>query len=120
MNCNFLETEFFYHTHLNSQGVSDQGSPDDCLSWVVPLPSSSIEYSTDPVVTTAEQVSPQESPQPLPPDPSQSIPSDNGQYVLPPRSTLGILPKRYFPERIGKNSRYGVANFVQGNITKMT
>ena len=44
---------------------------------------------------------------------------DTGKYVLPFRSTRGIPAKRYSPEKIGKKSRYGVANFVQGNLTKM-
>ena len=30
-----------------------------------------------------------------------------------------MSPKRYSPEKIGKKSRYGVTNFVQGNLTKM-
>ncbi|XP_042051433.1 uncharacterized protein LOC121796705 [Salvia splendens] len=149
MNCNFLETEFFYHTHLSSQGESDPGSSPDYLSWVVPLPNSSIEDPTEPVVIAAEQVSPQESshsPSPDPPsmisevipepDPSENtvspnplspdfpeedntIDSDTGGYVLPHRTTRGIPPKRYSPEKIGKKSRYGVANFVQGNLAKM-
>ncbi|XP_042011703.1 uncharacterized protein LOC121760150 [Salvia splendens] len=36
-----------------------------------------------------------------------------------PRSTRGVPPKRYSPEKIGKKSRHGVTNFVQGNLTKM-
>ena len=75
MNYNFLETDFFYHTHLSSQGESNPGSSEstDYLSWVVPLPNSSIEEPTDPVVTAAEQGSPQESSHPLPSDLSQPI-----------------------------------------------
>ncbi|XP_047979007.1 uncharacterized protein LOC125220919 [Salvia hispanica] len=124
----------------------------DYLSWVVPLPSSSIEDPTDPVVVTAtEQVSPTIEPPPHPPlsnqpptisevisepntvessvipDPVDTEPreennaldGDTGKYVLPYRRTRGIPPKRYSPEKIGKKSRYGVANFVQGNLTKM-
>ena len=72
MNCNFLEIEFFYHTHLSSQGESDPGSS-DYLNWVVPLPNSSIEDLTEPVVTIAEQVSSPESSHPQPIDPPQSI-----------------------------------------------
>ena len=73
MNCNFLETEFFYHTHLGSQGESDPGSSEDYLSWVVSLPSSSIEDQPDPVVTAAEHVSSQESSHPLPSTPLPTI-----------------------------------------------
>ena len=149
MNCNFLGTEFFYQTHLSSQGESDPGSTVDYLSWVVPLSSSSTEDPTEPVVITAEQVLPQESSQPLtqnpPPTISEVIPDsepasvpistdpveteplveengidgDTGRYILPHRITRGIPPKRYSPEKTGKKSRYGVANFVQENLTKM-
>ena len=45
--------------------------------------------------------------------------SDTGKYILPYRTTKGIPSKRYSPEKIGKKSRYGVANFVQGNLAKM-
>ena len=149
MNCNFLGTEFFYQTHLSSQGESDPGSTVDYLSWVVPLSSSSTEDPTEPVVITAEQVLPQESSQPLtqnpPPTISEVIPDsepssvpisinpaetepqeevngidgDTGRYILPYQSIRGIPPKRYSPEKIGKKSRYGVANFLQGSLTKM-
>ena len=109
-------------------------------------PSPLIEDQTESVVTTAEQTSPQEPPQPLPSDLSppisevnpesrtknissvvtnsaegedNTVDSDTGKYILPYRSTRGIPPKRYSPEKIGAKSRYGVANFVQGNLTKM-
>ncbi|XP_042027316.1 uncharacterized protein LOC121774522 [Salvia splendens] len=49
-----------------------------------------------------------------------TVDGDTGKYVLPYRSTRGIPLKRYSPEKIGAKSRYGVANFVQGNLSKMT
>ena len=123
MNCNFLETEFFYHTHLSSQGESCPNNYEDYLSLVVPLPSSPIEDSTEPVVVTAaEQVSPQGPTHPPPtplPTISEVIPEPNvventvitdpvdtetqeenntvdgttGRYLLPFRSTRGIPRK---------------------------
>ena len=148
MNCNFLETEFFYHTHLNSQGESVPDSSMDYQSWVVPFPTSQIEDPPESVVTAAEQVSLQGPSHPPPcdspptiseviPEPTlespvisdtvdtepqeedNTIDGDTGRYILPYRITRGIPPKRYSPERIGKKSRYAVANFVQGNLTKM-
>ena len=73
MNCNFLETEFFYHTYLSSQGESEPGSSSDCLSWVVPLPNSSIEDLIEPIVIAVEQVLSQESSHPRSTDPSPMI-----------------------------------------------
>ncbi|KAH6756426.1 Calcium-dependent lipid-binding family protein [Perilla frutescens var. hirtella] len=35
-----------------------------------------------------------------------------GRYVLPPRSTRGVPPKRYSPDHTGKSSRYSVGNCV--------
>ncbi|XP_042019100.1 uncharacterized protein LOC121766938 [Salvia splendens] len=148
INCDFLETEFFYNHHLSSQGEksdSSQNNHGDCLSWFVSPPSHSIEDPPESVDTVAEQAPP-ESPQPRPSDPPQpvsevcqnlapevdttestnhaemednTIDGDTGRYVLPPRANRGVPPKRYSPEKIGKKSRYGVANFAQGNMTKM-
>ena len=74
MNYNFLEIEFFYHTHLSSQEESGPNNFEDYLSWVVPLPSSSTGDSTDLVVVTAtKQVSPQEPSHPPLTDPPPTI-----------------------------------------------
>ncbi|KAJ0589562.1 putative RNA-directed DNA polymerase [Helianthus annuus] len=40
-----------------------------------------------------------------------------GRYSLPPRSNRGVPPKRYSPERETRNSRYPVANMVNGNLS---
>ncbi|XP_057781185.1 uncharacterized protein LOC130999616 [Salvia miltiorrhiza] len=44
--------------------------------------------------------------------------ADNERYVLPPRSTRGIPPKRYSPEKFGKNSRYSIGGIAKGNLSK--
>ncbi|KAJ0455579.1 putative RNA-directed DNA polymerase [Helianthus annuus] len=39
-------------------------------------------------------------------------------YVLPPRSNLGVPPKRYSPERYSRSSRYPLANIAEGNLSQ--
>ncbi|KAJ0617795.1 putative RNA-directed DNA polymerase [Helianthus annuus] len=40
-----------------------------------------------------------------------------GRYSLPPRANRGVPPKRYSPEKETRNSRYPVANMVNGNLS---
>ncbi|KAH6773406.1 hypothetical protein C2S51_011810 [Perilla frutescens var. frutescens] len=73
MNCDFLETEFFYHHHLRCQGESPKLDP---LSWLL-SPSSSpemvltetvnrtVEIVTDTSVQTHEQSTPTNVPSPI-------------------------------------------------------
>lgn len=150
MNCNFLETEYFYHTHLSGQG--EMGNDDPLRWWTVPIPSPSSEEPTEEVNVVAEQV-PHTEESPLQhaasnssskmvsevhPEPSRvdivdasnaqsqedeeeitAIDGDTGRYILPPRSTRGVPPKRLSPEKINAKSRYSIANFAKVNLTKM-
>nr|GEV82312.1 putative ribonuclease H-like domain-containing protein [Tanacetum cinerariifolium] len=40
------------------------------------------------------------------------------RYVLPPRANQGVPPKRYFPEKVSRGSRYPMANIAKGNLSK--
>lgn len=70
MNCNFLESEFFYTTHLGRQGENSDitsSSDLDNLSWLVSKPNDSNEDPLEtPAVATAEHTSPPESPKSTP------------------------------------------------------
>lgn len=141
MNCDFLETEFFYPNHLSGQGENYRLDP---LSWL-PISSSSAEVvPTESVNRPAETIS-----ETLVVPDSLSVPDDNSpspvsevrndeeldnesistrqvnpeppteRYVLPPRSTRGIPPRRYSPKRIGRNSRYPVENVADNNLTNL-
>ena len=82
--------------------------------------------SSDPTVTESEVISSPHldssviiSDPPSTEEEDTSIDQDTEQYVRPVRSTRGIPPKRYSPERIGRKSRYSIANFAEANISKM-
>lgn len=141
MNCDFLETEFFYTNQPSGQGESDRDH-----SWLVYEPNQSfVDQQETPAVTTAEHTSslelpmysPIESPTPIsevtsePSEDEDVIPTntadseedntidgDTGRYILPPRSTRGIPPKRYSPERISSRSKYGVASLATRNLSE--
>nr|GEZ96749.1 putative reverse transcriptase, RNA-dependent DNA polymerase [Tanacetum cinerariifolium] len=38
-------------------------------------------------------------------------------YVLPPRSNIGVPPKRYSPEKTTRGSKYLMANIAEGNLS---
>lgn len=47
---------------------------------------------------------------------SNTIPTNT--YVLPPRSTRGILPRRYDPEFESRRSKYPISNIVESKLSK--
>nr|GEX17120.1 hypothetical protein [Tanacetum cinerariifolium] len=40
------------------------------------------------------------------------------RYVLPPRANRGVPPKRYYPEKVSRGSKYPMANIAKGNLSK--
>ena len=84
MNCNFLETEFFYHTNFSSQGESESEKTFDYLSWFVPRSNLSNEDSTEKVSTATEHVSTTEPSQPPPPDDPPQPVSEAPEVILDP------------------------------------
>ena len=140
MNCQFLESEFFYGSQLTSQGEENMI---DFLSWSpMPYTADPTENPTEPANIAPEQVlnniQPVERSDPpiTPPIPEVNntaieipvitdnspecypVDGDTGQYVLPRRINRGVPPKRYSPERRG-TARYSVGNIARANLTKM-
>ncbi|XP_071715107.1 uncharacterized protein [Rutidosis leptorrhynchoides] len=131
MNCDFLETEYFYTQHT-SQGETDFG---DAVSWL-DIPSSeevthhTTPQSPPPINTTVndlpdhtevntespditnhenlEEILQENSDQVYPENETQQ--QEPERYVLPPRINRGIPPRRYSPERTVSKSRYPMAN----------
>lgn len=132
MNCDFLETEYFYTAQPSAQG--EEITKTDPLSWLLEPVLSEIESTStqgDPIMVPSENK--EQSPEPVdctqspPPDvlevnispATPTIVSDNEtaaqetvvtppRYILPPRSTRGIPPRRYSPELQSPSSRYPV------------
>ena len=143
MNCDFLESEFFYNTQLTSQGEKSS----DPLSWL-PMPNVNIPTAAPPesTVPAAEQASHtpmqtvglSDTPT-IPPKSEVNIPSnqesssssnnddtetnaidgDTGRYILPDRINRGVPPKRYSPEKDRSRARYAIGNFAKANLSKM-
>ncbi|XP_071728976.1 uncharacterized protein [Rutidosis leptorrhynchoides] len=142
MNCNFIETEYFYNTHLTSEGKKEDN---DTLSWISWIPKSDNVQISNPNPESPNPSPELPNPDPVPnsnpelPNPSPESPtidqnetsSNNEQggqntstsaenterYVLPQRTNRGIPPKRYSPERKAQRSRYPMANIAQGNLS---
>ena len=164
MDCDFLETKFFFHNHLSDQGENTTVDP---LSWLIsPGLGLSEVVSTEPV---DEVTGPTMEPEPISENMEQQLdmdvstpelssllsensestevsitqnensnvelsdpllstvsvePTDQGvqpqeKYMLPPRSTRGVPPKRYEPEYQPRRSRYPVANVDRGSLSQM-
>ncbi|GJU67540.1 retrovirus-related pol polyprotein from transposon TNT 1-94 [Tanacetum coccineum] len=137
MNCNFLETKYFYSSQHSGQGEKECI---DTLSW---LSYSTHEggknhstqnespFSTQPEDPNASDA--QEAPNLIPEvsnthsspisEPIETTNNTSGQdttgrYVLPPRANRGVPPKRYSSEKVSRGSRYPIANIARGNLSE--
>ncbi|KAJ0666336.1 putative RNA-directed DNA polymerase [Helianthus annuus] len=116
MNCDFLETEYFYATQHTGQG---EKTTDDALSWIEWIPSS--EEVNHEAQRSSQSTSPEGSttnndPPNLVSEVEQSQ-VEPDKYVLPPRSNRGVPPKRYSPEKEARSSRYPMANVATGDLS---
>ncbi|KAH6807902.1 hypothetical protein C2S51_029010 [Perilla frutescens var. frutescens] len=166
MNCDFLESEYFYH-HLSRQGETtrESDSDSDSLSWLsMPMPSSVQSTGpTDEVSSTAEptletiqsteletnaKTSPpllisEVSPTPETVETCSVLETDNdrindqnmeeedchpveeletigetSRYILSPRSTRGVPPKRFSPDHTGRKTKYPLRKKIEGGIVE--
>ncbi|GJW23625.1 putative ribonuclease H-like domain-containing protein [Tanacetum coccineum] len=142
INCDFLETKYFYSSQHSGQGERECI---DTLSWLsYGTHEGGRNHSTqnespfsiqpeDPNVSDA-----QEAPNLIPEEmfatqndtnveqnehmeEQVNIPTQedtSGRYVLPPRANRGVPPKRYSPEKVSRGSRYPIANIAKGNLSE--
>ncbi|KAJ0852133.1 putative RNA-directed DNA polymerase [Helianthus annuus] len=116
MNCNFLETEYFYSTQHTGQG---ENTTNDTLSWLQWISHSEKGVNQE-VQNLSQSTSPEESTTNN--DPPNLVPEETPhvepeKYALPPRSNRGVPPKRYSPEKEARSSRYPMANVAAGNLS---
>ncbi|GKC56600.1 putative RNA-directed DNA polymerase [Tanacetum coccineum] len=145
MNCDFLETKYFYSSQHSGQGEEQC----DTLSWLRYTSEESCPNQNTTSVGAQEQSSPnisatEDTVPNLISEVSNSQPSDSldeipenihetvgvqeheeptllevrEKYVLPARSNRGIPSKRYTPEKTSRSSKYPIANIARGNISK--
>nr|GEZ89183.1 putative reverse transcriptase, RNA-dependent DNA polymerase [Tanacetum cinerariifolium] len=141
MNCDFLETEYFYNTQHTRQGEKEYN---DAFSWLKWMSSSeetshtSLPQSTDPgnsttnddlsILMSKNNESPESSNNETEHNPSNNeteqhssqvdqIEEEPVRYELPPRTNRGVPPKRYTPEKEARRSRYPMANIAKGNLS---
>ncbi|GJV17454.1 putative ribonuclease H-like domain-containing protein [Tanacetum coccineum] len=146
MNCDFLETKYFYSSQHSGQGERECI---DTLSWLsygtheggmnlsTQNESSFSTQPEDPNVSDA-----QEAPNLIPEvsntdsspmsEPIETTNNTSGQaselshtrrhigkiYILPPRANRGVPPKRYSQEKVSIGSRYPIANIAKGNLSE--
>ena len=125
-----------------TMSVSDNGPPEQVRGSTEPILDNvqSIELSPEQLVSpTGDSVSVSISQTPSTADKSNdvavtvgaSLERDSGgvtdlsgeeeaptRYVLPPRSTRGIPPKRYEPDYVPRGSKYPVANLAKGRLSE--
>ncbi|XP_071729311.1 uncharacterized protein [Rutidosis leptorrhynchoides] len=128
MNCDFLETEYFYNPQHTSEGEIETN---DIVSFLERIPlSEEVNHGTKRSQDIEkEQEIPEEpecstqkvSDEPECSDQIEHVASQNELnegYVLPPRANRGVPPKRYDPEKEALRSRYPMANIAKGNLSK--
>lgn len=126
MDCDFLETEYYYASPQSSVEGEKNNQHSDWLFKYNWEPSSTEELQSIPtnpspltpssnvseVQISDTEISDAETLSPV----SVSFPNTAGQsenpYYLPPRQNRGIPPQRYNPEYKPKKSRYPIANFI--------
>ncbi|KAJ9559500.1 hypothetical protein OSB04_004660 [Centaurea solstitialis] len=146
MNCDFLETEYYYASQHSGQEETKYTNSQDTLSWLryatfekernqnpqneTPLPTQPGNVSATP--ETAPDLISEVSNSDSDHLPTSEIPNQTGQsenvqeqkhmetIETPSEGYIqpGVPPKRYSPEKESRGSRYPVANMVKGNLSK--
>nr|GEX73254.1 putative reverse transcriptase, RNA-dependent DNA polymerase [Tanacetum cinerariifolium] len=138
MNCDFLETEYYYASQHTGQGETEYTNSQDTLSWLShATPGEERNHGPQngtPLPTQPENLSatvPETAPDLIPETPDHTGQSENTHeqemeaveivsegYVLPTRSNRGVPPKRYSPEKESRSCKYPVANIAEGNLSR--
>lgn len=125
MNCDFLETEFFYKAQLSS--TNDESLPNIVASIDISVNNQHpLNLMSEVSNSDTESSSHDEIPNPLPApnydetttghvESIQEEPIE--RYVLPPWENRGVPPKRYFPEKDSRNSKYPMENIAKARLT---
>uniref|UniRef100_A0A251RUP7 Putative reverse transcriptase, RNA-dependent DNA polymerase n=1 Tax=Helianthus annuus TaxID=4232 RepID=A0A251RUP7_HELAN len=125
MNCDILETEYYYASQHTGQGERECL---DTLSWLRyvtyeegchqstenEFPSSI--HTEDPTISVTQETAPNLISEEQ--DNSSTQEGTSGRYELPPRANRGVPPKRYSPEKEPRGCRYPMANIAQGNLSR--
>ncbi|GJV03211.1 putative RNA-directed DNA polymerase [Tanacetum coccineum] len=98
MNCDFLETKYFYSPQHSGQGEEQC----DTLSWLRYTSEESCQNQNTTSVGAQEQSSPNISAT------EDTIPNliSEESITQPTRSNRGIPPKRYTPEKVSRSSKF--------------
>nr|GEW05323.1 putative reverse transcriptase, RNA-dependent DNA polymerase [Tanacetum cinerariifolium] len=135
MNCDFLETKYYYAFQHSSQGESECL---DTLNWLRYVAcgdgrrhrtayeshlSTQPEDHVNVTQTTPNLIPEDDTPSELNKDAQEQEKSSTQEetserYVLPPRENRGVPSKRYSPEKVSRGSRYPMANIAKGNLSK--
>nr|GEZ11004.1 putative reverse transcriptase, RNA-dependent DNA polymerase [Tanacetum cinerariifolium] len=122
MNCDFLETGYYYASQHSGHGERECI---DTLSWLKYVTyKEERNHSTqpeDPNVSVSK-----EAPNLIPEQNEHMKEKENfpthedtsERYAFPPRANQGVPPKRQSPEKMSKGSRYPIANIAKGNLSE--
>ena len=138
MDCDFLETDYFFLNQSKGQGGNPECDPLDwLLKLLVTVPSEPTSALEPAVSSEPSMVQPTDNPEVCTEQTETQLCTEQTEtqfstssadeiideaperYELPPQINRGIPPRRYDPEYEAQRSRYPIADLARGRLAKV-